>query len=191
MKGGSREAKGLKSTGGGRTWYGKRETLTPVSLLTELVSQNSQWLIFIYSRQIITKGRNSRHYLTVIYTRPHKLRSFDFHHVKARVNYLSSINFPSPSTSSSLPPAPPPSLPWCPVVLYPRKFRAQIQTIRTQFVFVRTRPVSRFAPFPARPSISGDQSPGDFMKQPTCDCVNKCQLLRACVYDKLVKGQAI
>ena len=27
MKGGSREAKGLKSTGGGRTWYGKRETL--------------------------------------------------------------------------------------------------------------------------------------------------------------------
>ena len=31
MKGGSREAKGLKSTGGRRTWYGKRETLTPLS----------------------------------------------------------------------------------------------------------------------------------------------------------------
>ena len=31
MKGGSREAKGHKSTGGGRTWYGKRETLTPLS----------------------------------------------------------------------------------------------------------------------------------------------------------------
>ena len=31
MKGGSREAKGLKGTGGGRTWYGKRETLTPLS----------------------------------------------------------------------------------------------------------------------------------------------------------------
>ena len=31
MKGGSREAKELKSTGGGRTWYGKRETLTPLS----------------------------------------------------------------------------------------------------------------------------------------------------------------
>ena len=31
MKGGSREAKGLKSTGGGRTWYGKWETLTPLS----------------------------------------------------------------------------------------------------------------------------------------------------------------
>ena len=29
MKGRSREAKGHKSTGGGRTWYGKRETLTP------------------------------------------------------------------------------------------------------------------------------------------------------------------
>ena len=26
MKGGSREAKGHKSTGGGRMWYGKRET---------------------------------------------------------------------------------------------------------------------------------------------------------------------
>ena len=96
MKGGSREAKGLKSTGGRRTWYGKRETLTPVSLLTELVSQNSQWLIFVYSLQIITKGRNSRHYLPVIYTRPHKLRSFDFHHVKARVNYLSQSIFLHP-----------------------------------------------------------------------------------------------
>ena len=31
MKGGSREAKGHKTTGGGRTWYGKRETLTPLS----------------------------------------------------------------------------------------------------------------------------------------------------------------
>ena len=30
MKGGSREAKGHKSKGGGRTWLGKRETLTPV-----------------------------------------------------------------------------------------------------------------------------------------------------------------
>ena len=29
MKGESREIKGHKSTGGGRTWYGKRETLTP------------------------------------------------------------------------------------------------------------------------------------------------------------------
>ena len=29
MKGGSREAKGHKSTRGGRTWYGKREILTP------------------------------------------------------------------------------------------------------------------------------------------------------------------
>ena len=31
MKGGSREAKELKSTGGGRKWYGKRETITPLS----------------------------------------------------------------------------------------------------------------------------------------------------------------
>ena len=31
MKGGSREAKELKSTAGGRTWYGKWETLTPLS----------------------------------------------------------------------------------------------------------------------------------------------------------------
>ena len=31
MKGRSKEAKGHKSTGGGRTWYGKRETLTPMS----------------------------------------------------------------------------------------------------------------------------------------------------------------
>ena len=31
MKGGSREAKELKSTGGGRTWYEKWETLTPLS----------------------------------------------------------------------------------------------------------------------------------------------------------------
>ena len=31
MKGGSREAKGHKSIGGGRTWYGKRETLMPLS----------------------------------------------------------------------------------------------------------------------------------------------------------------
>ena len=31
MKGGSREAKGHKSMGDGRTWYGKRETLTPLS----------------------------------------------------------------------------------------------------------------------------------------------------------------
>ena len=30
MKGGSREAKGQKSTGGGRTWLGKRVTLPPV-----------------------------------------------------------------------------------------------------------------------------------------------------------------
>ena len=29
MKGESREIKGHKSTGGERTWYGKRETLTP------------------------------------------------------------------------------------------------------------------------------------------------------------------
>lgn len=29
MKGESREAKGHKSIGGGRTWYGKRETLMP------------------------------------------------------------------------------------------------------------------------------------------------------------------
>ena len=29
MRGGSREAKELKSTGGGRTWYGK-QTLTPL-----------------------------------------------------------------------------------------------------------------------------------------------------------------
>ena len=31
MKGKSREIKGRKSTEGGRTWYGKRETLTPLS----------------------------------------------------------------------------------------------------------------------------------------------------------------
>ena len=31
MKGESREIKGHKSTEGGRTWYGKRETLTPLS----------------------------------------------------------------------------------------------------------------------------------------------------------------
>ena len=31
MKGGSREVKGHKSTGGGRTWYGKRKTLVPLS----------------------------------------------------------------------------------------------------------------------------------------------------------------
>ena len=30
MKGESREIKGRKSTGGGRIWYGKRETLTPL-----------------------------------------------------------------------------------------------------------------------------------------------------------------
>ena len=29
MKGESREAKGHKTTGDGRTWYGKRKTLTP------------------------------------------------------------------------------------------------------------------------------------------------------------------
>ena len=31
MKGGSREVKGHKSTGGERTWYGKRKTLAPQS----------------------------------------------------------------------------------------------------------------------------------------------------------------
>ena len=31
MKGESREIKGHTSTEGGRTWYGKRETLTPLS----------------------------------------------------------------------------------------------------------------------------------------------------------------
>ena len=31
MKGGSREVKGHKSTGSGRTWYGKRKTLAPLS----------------------------------------------------------------------------------------------------------------------------------------------------------------
>ena len=38
MKSESQEIKGRKSTGGGRTWYGKRETLTPLSppLLTKL-----------------------------------------------------------------------------------------------------------------------------------------------------------
>ena len=30
MKGGSHETKGHKSTGGGRTWYEKRETVTPL-----------------------------------------------------------------------------------------------------------------------------------------------------------------
>ena len=32
MKGESREIKGRKNTGGGRIWYGKRETLTPLSI---------------------------------------------------------------------------------------------------------------------------------------------------------------
>ena len=31
MRGGSREAKGHKTTGGGRTWYKERETEPPVS----------------------------------------------------------------------------------------------------------------------------------------------------------------
>ena len=36
MKGESREAKGHKSTGDGRTWHGKRETLTSLSPPTEI-----------------------------------------------------------------------------------------------------------------------------------------------------------
>ena len=39
MKGESREAKGHKTTGGGRTWYGKRKTLTPL-LKREKISLN-------------------------------------------------------------------------------------------------------------------------------------------------------
>ena len=36
MKGGSREAKGHKSIGGGRTWYGKQET-PPTAMSQEVV----------------------------------------------------------------------------------------------------------------------------------------------------------
>ena len=39
MKGESREAKGHETTGGGRTWYGKRKTLTPL-LKREKISLN-------------------------------------------------------------------------------------------------------------------------------------------------------
>ena len=44
MKGESREAKGHKSIGDGRTWYGKRETLmplSPVSLAHSLTCKSS------------------------------------------------------------------------------------------------------------------------------------------------------
>ena len=48
MKGESREIKGHTSTEGGRTWYGKRETLTPLSPpppppLNCLLSQRTTW----------------------------------------------------------------------------------------------------------------------------------------------------
>ena len=51
MKGESREAKGHETTGGGRTWYGKRKTLTPL-LKREDFSER------LYQRCFYSKGAN-------------------------------------------------------------------------------------------------------------------------------------
>ena len=45
MKGESREIKGHKSTGGGRTWYGKRETLTPLYTTYHLAVKNLKQIL--------------------------------------------------------------------------------------------------------------------------------------------------
>ena len=48
MKGGSQEAKGHKSTEGGRTWYGKGATLTlPLTSRTHKNAINNYFLSFL------------------------------------------------------------------------------------------------------------------------------------------------
>ena len=61
MKGGSREVKGHKSTGSGRTRYGKRETLAPLSPPTPPPSLGvtKKKLSSLYSQQITCIAQES------------------------------------------------------------------------------------------------------------------------------------
>ena len=59
MKGGSREAKGHKTTGGGRTWYGKRgdsDAPVPPPPPTKVVP----WFWFIFKYNLLHRHINSR-----------------------------------------------------------------------------------------------------------------------------------
>ena len=61
MKGGSREVKGHKSTGGGRTWYGKRKTLAPLSPSTPppFLGVTKKKLSSFYSQRITCIAQES------------------------------------------------------------------------------------------------------------------------------------
>ena len=61
MKGGSREVKGHKSTGGGRTWYGKRKTLVPLSPSTPppFLGVTKKKLSSFYSQRITCIAQES------------------------------------------------------------------------------------------------------------------------------------